>query len=190
MTSHHGIPVTTLARTTVDCARRLNFEPAVVLIEDALGSKRTRDVDTSPQLRDEIAAELDSRCGTRGTAVARAALDFASSLSESVFESRSRVFFKLHRIPQPRQQVEFGDENGTIARGDFVWDEPKVIGEADGYGKTAGLTTDAARKAQWKRDKERDLYLTSLGYRVVHWTWDDLNRPEELAAKLRLILGL
>ena len=190
MTSHLGIPVTTLARTVVDCAVRLNFERAVVLIEAALGSKRTRDLDSSPQLREEIAAELDDRSGTRGTAIAWAALDFASALSESVFESRSRVFFKIHRIPQPLQQVEFGDEDRTIARGDFVWEDPKVVGEADGYSKTGNLKTNSERKAQWKRDKERDLYLTGLGYRVVHWTWDDLNKPDELAAKLRRILDL
>lgn len=189
-TTCDGIPVTTLARTVADCARRLSFEDAVVLIESALNSKRGRDFDTSHRLRDEIRDELNAFARAHGSVLARAALDFASSLSESVFESRSRVFFEVHRIPQPRQQVEFGDENGTRARGDFVWELQKVVGEADGYAKTGNLPTDSERRRRWKRDKERDLYLNSLGYRVIHWTWDDLRRPLELAATLRRVLAL
>lgn len=190
ITARDGIPVTTLARTVADCAKRLSFERAVVLIEFALNSKRERDLDTSQRLRDEIRGELDACARASGVVRARAALDFASSLSESVFESRSRVFFRVHRIPQPRQQMEFGDEDGIRARGDFVWELQKVVGEADGYAKTGNLPTESERKHRWKRDKDRDLYLNSLGYRVIHWTWDDLRRPHELAATLRRILAL
>lgn len=190
ITARDGIPVTTLARTVADCAKRLSFEGAVVLIEFALNSKRDRDLDTSQRLRDEIRDALDACAGAHGVVRARAALDFASSLSESVFESRSRVFFRVHRIPQPRQQMEFGDEDGIRARGDFVWELQKVVGEADGYAKTGNLPTEPERKHRWKRDKDRDLYLNSLGYRVIHWTWDDLRRPHELAATLRRVLAL
>lgn len=190
ITTRDGIPVTTLARTVADCARRLSFERAVVLIECALNSQRDRTLDTSHRLRAEIREELDAFAHGRGLVRARAALDFASSLSESVFESCSRVFFRVHRIPQPRQQMEFGDENGVRARGDFVWELQKVVGEADGYAKTGNLPTESERKHRWRRDKGRDLYLNGLGYRVIHWTWDDLRRSHEFAATLRSVLGL
>lgn len=182
LSHQHGILVTSPARTVVDLACTLPFEPALVAMESALHLELA----TKPKL--EI--QLDRRRGARGIAKARQVVGFASTLSESPFESRSRVFFRRHGIPQPRQQFEVVDSAAGDVLGitDFHWEGTPVVGECDGMGKYFGDDYgDGARN--YRRDKRKRETLEALGFVVISWTWDELDQqPARLAARIRTAL--
>ncbi|WP_068150974.1 hypothetical protein [Rhodococcoides corynebacterioides] len=159
VTERLGLPITTAARTIADLACALPFDEAVCVGDSALRSQLA-----TPEL---LAAAL-ARCGRRrGTAKARRVLSFLDSRSESVGESRSRVYFDRFDVPAPDLQVEIVVDGKTY-RVDFLWDG--VVGEFDGLSKYAG---DQGGDAV-VREKLREDALRAAGYVVIRWTWADL----------------
>jgi very-short-patch-repair endonuclease len=68
-------------------------------------------------------------------------------------------------------------------RFDFVWPEPGVIVEADGW--SAHRTRTA-----FERDRLRDATLEAGGWRVIRVTWRRLMRePEAVALQLERLLA-
>lgn len=68
----------------------------------------------------------------------RARIEFGMTdrKSESIAETRSRLYFGEYGLPKPDTQVEiFGDSGRFTGRVDFLWRELGVIGECDGFGK-------------------------------------------------------
>lgn len=182
LVTHHGVLVTSPARTVVDLACAVPFEPALVAAESALHLGLVT--------KQQLEIQLDRRAGARGIAKARQVVDFASTLSESPFESRSRVFFRRHGIAQPRQQFEVVDPSAGDVLGitDFHWEGTPVVGECDGMGKYFGdQFGDGARN--YRRDKRKRETLEAMGFVVVSWTWDELDHyPARLAARIRTAL--
>lgn len=159
VTERHGLPTTTAARTIADLACALPFDEAVCVGDSALRSQAV-----APEL---LAAAL-ARCGRRrGTAKARRVLSLLDGRSESVGESRSRVYFDRFDVPAPDLQVEIVVDGKTY-RVDFLWDG--IVGEFDGLSKYAG---DQGGDAV-VREKLREDALRAAGYVVIRWTWPDL----------------
>ncbi|MGB6181779.1 MAG: hypothetical protein WBF79_11095 [Rhodococcus sp. (in: high G+C Gram-positive bacteria)] len=155
-----GLRVTSPARTVVDLACSRSFESAVCSGDSAL-----RRIDKT-----ELADTLDRSGGRRGIDRARRAVAFMDGRSESVGESRSRVYLQRHGFPTPRLQVELRDTNGVfVARPDFLLDG--VIGEFDGMVKYRefGDSSDAVIA-----EKRREDRLRALGWQVARWGWDEL----------------
>jgi very-short-patch-repair endonuclease len=69
--------------------------------------------------------------------------------------------------PVPQLQVTFGD--GAIARLDFAYADRKVAIELDGAAFHSGHVAD-------RRDRRRDRRLGALGWRVLHFDWDEITR--------------
>ena len=114
----------------------------------------------------------------QGTAVAADVVAFADGRSESPFESIARVAFRDGGLPPPKLQALIGTAE-EVARVDFCWDKYRTIVEVDGAIKYANPARAVAQL-------ERDSWLRSLGYEVVHVTWEEMTRwPEVVIARIR-----
>jgi very-short-patch-repair endonuclease len=151
-------------------SRTLPFRAGVVAADSALHQRLAT--------TDELLSVLDVCSRWQGTAVAADVIAFADGRSESPFESIARVAFRDGGLPPPKLQALIGTAE-EVARVDFFWDKYRTIVEVDGAIKYA----DPARAIA---QLERDSWLRSLGYEVVHVTWEEMTRwPEVVIARIR-----
>jgi hypothetical protein len=124
-TSTHGLRVTAPAETWVDLGELLGVEDLVVV-----GDQVARRLDSVAPLADALAA----RRRPRGAVALGEALRWIRVGSDSAMESRSRLLFVRHGLPEPglNTKVTSQDDGGFLCRSDFVWEEQKVIGEYQG----------------------------------------------------------
>jgi very-short-patch-repair endonuclease len=166
------------ARTITDLARSLPFEAAVVAADAALQRKLV----TADQLT-QAARRSPRRPGMRGAHLVAA---FADGRSESVGESKSRVLVHNLGLPKPEPQFKVRAANGHVfARCDFGWPRYRTIGEFDGaekYGRL--LKPDESAGDKIVQEKLREEVIRDLGWKVVRWTWDELDDPQSLARKI------
>ncbi len=174
-----GVAVTSVARTIIDVARTVPFEQGVVLTDAALGAQL---VDS-----DELVGVQDRLSCRRGGPAALRVLAFADARSESVGESRSRVALQRSGLPAPVPQWEVRSADGVfIGRVDFGWPELRTVGEFDGrvkYGRLLRPGQDPGDVVF--EEKRREDGLRGARLSVVRWTWDDLDRFDSIADRLR-----
>ena len=165
-----GLQLTTAARTVVDLARSLPFRAGVVAADSALHQRLAT--------KEDLLSVLESCLRWRGASVAAAVIAFADRRSESPLESIARVVFRDGGLPPPKLQALIGTAE-DVARVDFFWDSYRTIVEVDGAIKYADPTRARAQL-------ERDSWLRSLGYEVVHCTWEEITMsPEAVVARIR-----
>lgn len=165
-----GLSVTTPARTVVDLTRTLPFRAGVVAADSAMHQRLTT--------RDELLSVLAGCSRWRGAAMAADVIAFADGRSESPLESIARVVFRDCGLPSPKLQALLGTAD-EIVRVDFFWDQYLTVVEVDGALKYADPERARAQLA-------RDSWLRSLGYEVVHFTWEEITTmPELVAARIR-----
>lgn len=170
VTSTMGLSVTTAARTAVDLARTLPFRAGVVAADSALHRRLAT--------KAELQSVLTFCARWQGAAGVAEVIAFADGRSESPLESIARVVFRDCGLPPPQLQALVGPD-GDVARVDFLWDEYRTVVEVDGALKY----TDPLRA---RAQLERDSWLRSLGYEVVHFTWEEITTmPELVAIKIR-----
>lgn len=125
--------VTTPAQTAVHLAQEASFTAGVVAVDQALWTKRAGGPLATVG---EVQARLDAAPPQgRGRGRAESAIEFGTSLSDSVRESQSRVLIHRLGFPPPVLQQRFDLELGGVAFTDFFWREHSHIGEFDGVGK-------------------------------------------------------
>lgn len=168
-----GLPVTSAARTVVDCARVLGLVQLVQLMDHLLHvGALTMD-------------ELHVYCWSNpyhGVRRARRALLLASEGAESPRETAVRLMVVLARLPRPRLNVDVIDGAGRfVARVDLVFERFGVIVEYDGRHHE----TDSW---QWRRDRLRREALEALGYRVIVISAVDLTHPSEVVRRIHRAL--
>ena len=182
VTSVGGLPVTDVARTTLDLARSLPFEAAVVTLDAALHEGLLS--------REQIGQRLMDIAGTRGSRHAARVVRFADDRSESVGESRSRVV--LHELGMPPSALQFeiaASDGSFLARTDFAWEEQRVIGEFDGkvkYGRLLRPGQEAGEAVF--QEKLREDAIRDESWEVVRWTWADLSVPASLGDRVQRAL--
>jgi hypothetical protein len=181
-----GLPVTSVARTVLDCARILPFDHAVVLADAALHRALVTKV--------ELAGQLARQARVPGVRGAAAVLSFADGRSESAGESHSRVVLHRAGLPAPRLQVPVFDvDEMPLGTADFGYPLARVIGEFDGhtpFGRLRSGEFPFDVPAQEKTaEQEREHRLRLAGWRVIRWTWADLAAPNELLARLSAALS-
>ncbi len=166
-----GLPVTTVARTVVDCALLLPFANAVVLTDAALHRRQVTPGALLTQLR------LHPR--VPGMRRAAEVVGFADGRSTGVGESYSRVLLRRAGLPPPELRVTLSDPVGrSLGAAAFGYREQRVLGEFDGHaGPTPGLLA---------RDEQR----RGAGWQVLRWTWTDLHSPCALIVRLAAALRL
>lgn len=165
----HGVPVTSLARTAVDVARRDGFLAGVVATDAALRRGVTRQ---------ELEAVLEASVRWPGRRVAAQVVAFADAGAESPLESVGRVRFAEQGLPPSEQQVLIVDADGPFARVDHCWRAQRTVAEADGavkYGDSSSLFLE----------KQREDRLRDAGWEVVRYTWDEaLRTPSVVVARV------
>jgi very-short-patch-repair endonuclease len=160
-----GVPVTTVARTVLDCADLMTYpelrtlaDHGVRLDVTAIEEARTRAPGRrgAPRVRRLIASDVRTR---------------------SKLERAMKRLCREANLPRPLVNDEvLGYEC------DFVWRPQRLIVEADGGGFHA---PKPAREA----DYERASALAVAGWRVVRFTYDQVvHEPAMVAARLGLLL--
>jgi hypothetical protein len=160
-----GIPVTSPARTVLDCAPRLRNPGRFV--NDALHS---------PWLREGQLADAIERHPRPGPV--RAILFGQRGITRSELEDRFVRFLDRFEIPQPELNVPL---NGRIA--DAFFREEGVIVELDGY----DFHKD---RATFERDREKDARAVAEGLIPIRITDERLTLSAEREAhRLKSILA-
>jgi very-short-patch-repair endonuclease len=166
---HQGFPVTSPARTLIDCAtsptidRLLNEARVLKLVKDA-----------------EIYAAMERSPGRTGVGAMRALLEVES---ESGF-TQSRAERRLKRIiaGSGMERPIFNTYVEGV-RADAYWSRVKLIIEVDGY-------QAHGHWAAFQRDRARDRRLIAAGFVVLRFTWHQLiQRPLEVVAEIARTLG-
>ncbi|MCL1869963.1 MAG: hypothetical protein FWF90_06065 [Promicromonosporaceae bacterium] len=176
-TTVRGLPVTSLERTAVDCARSMRFPAALMTMDCAL--RHGADL----RVVDRI---LRDAKGGRGVVQARQVRDLADPGSESPGESLVRGVLVEHGYPPPQTQARV-----TTALGDrwvdLGWPDAKVAVEFDGevkYTTLAAGDPDGVRA----RERVRQAALEEVGWVVVRATWADLDEPAGFLGRLEAAL--
>jgi very-short-patch-repair endonuclease len=174
ITTHHGIPTTTVPRTLLDLAavvQRNEFRSALRQAEQL-------------RLTDRLwLGDLIGRYPRKpGIPIIRAVVEEAQrglTLTRSELEERFLAFLIDARLPAPLTNVLI--EGFEV---DCAWPEQRLVVELDS--RSVHDTRDA-----FESDRARDRRLGAAGWRVVRITWRQLHdTPDELEADLRRLLGL
>jgi hypothetical protein len=173
---------TSPARTAVDIARSADFARGLAVADSCLHAGVSRAV-----LEDAMAF-CASWPGARG---ASRAVSWADGRADNPGESYSRAVLIEQGLPPSDIQFAVHDEHGLVGLADFVWIDQWTLGEFDGrikYAPGANADVEAAARVLWL-EKQREDRLRAAGFEVVRWTWQDLQRPAELTARILAAFG-
>jgi very-short-patch-repair endonuclease len=167
-TRQHGIPVTSPARTILDCAPRLSDDRLARLVDDALRGHLSRDA-----LAD-VLARNPRHAGTRRL------LPFAfeaGAPTRSQFERAFKAFARRFGLPPYELNVFVGGREV-----DVLFRAERVIVELDGYEFHRG-------RGSFERDRNHDVEALLDGFVTVRITWERMNgTPAREAERLHTIL--
>jgi very-short-patch-repair endonuclease len=169
-----GIPVTSVARTLLDCAAVMPARQLERAVEEA---ERLRLFDLRAVER--LLTRSRGHKGRRAllAAIAEAAHDVPWTRSEL-----EKQFLRLCRhaaLPQPA--VNAWVEGHEV---DAAWLERKLLVELDGV-------ESHYTRAAFERDRKRDIALQLAGYRVVRVTQRRIQREAgQIVGEIRTLLGL
>lgn len=167
-----GYPVTTLARTVVDCARLLSARQSLVIADSALRRGLSSD---------DVAHALTRGSGARGIRRARTILALADPGAQSPGESLLRLVVLQGGLPTPELQILVNTHLGRKYV-DLGWSDLRVAVEFDGRIKYD--SPDGGADAAFYAEKRRQDALEELGWLVVRVMWEDLRHPDALIARL------
>lgn len=177
-TTAHGLPVTGLARTLVDCASTLPEDRGLVIADSALR------LGADP---DRIREIVSSSTGRRGIVRARRVVALADGRSQSPGETLARLHLHRSGVPAPDLQVQVGTRRGTFFL-DLGWPARRVALEFDGLVKYSGELGSTAPEAVFAEKRRQDA-IEDEGWRVLRATWSDLAAPVDLATRVRRALA-
>ena len=185
ITTLHGIPVTSLARTVIDVAATSTLHSAVATVDAALHIPR---YGFSRLARAELLEVYEGMLPFRGSRRALEVIDFAEVGAGSPRESASRVTIALTGFPKPELQRRFLVDGDDVF-GDFYWEEVDGIGECDGLGK---YLDPALLKGRTTADvvlseKRREDSLREQVSKFVRWEAKDALSGAVLTRKLMSI---
>jgi very-short-patch-repair endonuclease len=147
-------PVTSPVRTVIDCARRLEFGPALAVADSAL-----RHGDVTPTELARAAAEVRGK----GAAQARRVAAHASGLAANPFESMLRaIALEAGLAVEPQVGISLGPDG--VVHPDAVDSGRRIVLEADSWEFHAGRDAHA-------RDCRRYTLLVVHGWMVLRFTW-------------------
>lgn len=149
----YGIPITSPARTLLDCAAELPTRDLAAALEQA----QVKRLVTKHQLH----ATLE-RAPNRPGAPALRALLAEPAFTRSEAERLLVALLRAARLPPPA--VNHTVEGFEV---DAVWPTERIVLEFDSY-------EFHATRAAFERDRRRDAVLTRAGYLVLRTTWHEL----------------
>jgi hypothetical protein len=174
ITTHHGIPTTTVPRTLLDLSAVVQRDELRSALRQA---EQLRLTDPVP-----LAALVERYPGRPGIANARWVLEqlgLGLSIVRSELEERFLAFLLDAGLPLPMTNVLI--EGLEV---DCAWPSQRLIVELDG--RATHDATDA-----FETDRARDRRLEAAGWHVIRITWRQLHEtPAEVERDLRRLLGL
>lgn len=173
-----GMPVTSLERTMVDCARWLPGPRALVVADSALRAGADRAV---------VETLLVEAAGRPGIRQARRVVGLADPRAESLAESLVRWIVHEADLEAPEPAVAVETWRGT-SWVDLGWPGAAVGIEFDGAVKYSGGEYGDPRE-RLLAEKRRHDALVEAGWVIVRVVWDDLTDPDRLTARLRRALA-
>lgn len=171
VTTLAGLPVTTLPRTAVDCARDMRPLPGLVVMDAA--------VRAGARLEDLLALIHLDPTG-RGMRRALELATLADGGAESPQESALRFVLLRAGLPQPDTQVRVDSRLGTFW-GDLGWERWRTLLEYDGRSKYTG------REALIEEKRRHDA-IVEAGWRILRVTKEDLRAPSALLTRVSRLL--
>jgi putative AbiEi antitoxin of type IV toxin-antitoxin system/uncharacterized protein DUF559 len=168
ITEHHGIRVTTVARTLLDLASSMPRRA----LERALDEAEIRELYDLASLDAVVRAHV----GERGAGALAGALghDAGTTATKSELEELLLAICDRYGIERPTV-------NGEVAglEVDFLFANQRLVVEADSW------TFHRTRRA-FERDRERDAILARAGHRTLRFTHRQLTRdPASVAEAIR-----
>ena len=176
-----GLPITNPVRTMFDLASVTEIDELRSIAQKALAARRV----TYESLV-EILEELGRR-GRPGTTHFRKLIEEVSpghAVPESVMEEKMLALISEGGLPRPTLQMPLPWRSPTQGRVDFAYEDARVIIECDG--RRWHTTMEA-----FESDRRRDNLAQLHGWRVLRFTWSDLNETParvlfQIAQALRL----
>jgi very-short-patch-repair endonuclease len=170
ITRHHGIPVTSPARTLLDLATQVTQRELDRATEEAQVQRRV-----TPH---SLTEQFKRYPRHRGTAALKRAIRADPKLTRSEAERLALQLIHAARLPEPETNARIGGWEV-----DLLWRTQRLIVEIDGY------TFHSSRSA-FERDRRKDAELTAHRFRVIRLTWRQLtDEPEALVAVLAAALA-
>lgn len=161
-------------RTVADNLLRVGRYEGVSLLDAALNSRRLREQD--------LGAVAGLLRGRRGAVEARGWLGQADGRAQSPLETRVRLRCADGAVPPEHLQFVVRDPGGhLLAVADFAWPGARLLAEADGravHDMPAALHSDRRRQNR----------LTSAGWRILRFTWQDTLTPHHIPTTVRRAL--
>ena len=167
LTNVRGLPAVDVDSAAVSAAAMSHFDWAVVTLDSAAWK--------TDSAQERFMAVLERWSTMRGAGTAKRAIDACRSGAQSPLETLSRLRLIRCGLPEPLLQVPIHDSQGLIGVVDMLWDEWRVIGEADGAVKYATRDDVIA-------EKNREDRLRRAGYAVARWTWPEIMRDPGMVA--------
>lgn len=173
ITTLGDVPITTILRTTFDCARWLSLVEAVVVADFFASAGYVS--------ADDLAVYLRSHRGLRGCRQVLDVIRLMNPRSESPMESRLRLLLIAAGLGWLEPQYEIRDALGRfVARVDFAYVAQRVIVEYDG----------ADHWKQRRADDRRREAIRRLGWTVLVISSDDYYKtPDDVVARVRYELA-
>ena len=170
VTTHRGIPITTVARTLVDIAGDLDPGELARAVHEAQVKYRV-----SP---DHIADALERRPNARGAGALKRAAGGDEPILLSRLERRFRTLLRDNGLPLPSSNERVGSY-----RVDCRWEDPPLTVELDGY------RFHSSRHA-WEQDRRREREARARGDEFRRYTYGDVyEEPAAMLAELSALLA-
>lgn len=181
VTTRQAIPVTAPGRTLLDLGAVAPLEAVEPALEDAIHRRLV----TLPWLRKTL--DRAGASGRGGTAVLRSLLDERApgqGETESTLEDEILRVLRAGGLPEPVRQHRVVLPNGDLKRLDICYPDSWLAIEGQ------SLIWHGGRESL-QADCERINLLAQLGWRVLLFTWDDVQvRPAEVVTTVRRMLGV
>jgi hypothetical protein len=168
-----GIPCTTVARTLLDLATTIDKTALERAVEQA---EKLRIFDLAAVV--DVTTRAGNHRGATALGEVIATYTPEPAFTRSELEKRFLALCRTAGVPMPRtNNVTKADEI------DFTWPDRRLMVEADSL-------RHHGTRAAFERDRRRDQQLTAAGWRVVRFTWRQVDEtPADVAATLRLLLA-
>ena len=97
----------------------------------------------------------------------------------SLLERKLLHILRDHGLPEPACEIDLGDRDGWVGRVEVVYRDTSLLIEADSRRHHSSFSDQIT-------DRRRDNQFMAEGYRVLRFTWDDLEqRPSWVASTVR-----
>ncbi len=173
LTEIDGIPVTKVTRTVIDLGAVCDDAMLLAAFDDGVRRRLTTWGAVAERVERFGPARLGSGTVRRVLARRSPTEPVPGSPLESGFDS----FAHEHHLPVPTRQLEVRLSDGSGVRPDFAYPDALVAIEIDSVRHHAGPD-------EWRSDIARQNELAALGWRVLRFTSDDLQRHGDLVDRL------